>query len=110
MLEANERARESVSAGVKTSTVDAAARNFIELSGYGRFFFHGTGHRVGRQGQENPPKKGGTKEPKTEQNVFTIEPGIYLPNTGGVRIEDMVTVSQDKGNVLTSLPRRLEII
>lgn len=110
VLEANERARESVSTGVKTSTVDAAARNFIELSGYGRFFGHGTGHGVGLQVHESPRITWGRKDRIREDMVFTIEPGIYLPNTGGVRIEDMVTVSQNKGNVLTSLPRRLEII
>ena len=110
VLKANQKARESVSAGVKASTVDAAAREFIKISGYSRFFGHGTGHGVGLQVHESPRIAWDRKERIREHMVFTIEPGIYLPNIGGVRIEDMVTVIENKSKVLTSLPRRLEII
>ena len=110
VLEANKRARECVSTGVKASTVDAAARGFIEMSGYSRFFGHGTGHGVGLQVHESPRITWDRKDRIREHMVFTIEPGIYLPNIGGVRIEDMVTVNQSRSKVLTSLPRRLEFI
>ena len=110
VLEAQKRAIESVKAGARTSVIDAAARDYIEHQGYGDYFGHGTGHGVGLAVHERPVVSWRNKEVVKEHMVFTIEPGIYVPGFGGVRIEDMVTVSKNKADVMTSLPKKLNII
>jgi Xaa-Pro aminopeptidase len=106
---ARERAVLAVSAGRDSSEVDAAARRYITDSGYGDFFGHGTGHGVGIEVHE-APRISWTAARKLERGmVFSIEPGIYLPGLGGVRIEDLVLV-EARGKILTSLGRRLEVI
>jgi Xaa-Pro aminopeptidase len=110
VLEANKRALSLVSPGTKSKEIDSSARNFIKKSGYGEFFGHGTGHGVGLQIHELPQITWNRREIMKENMVFTIEPGIYLPGVGGVRIEDMVIVKPDGSKVLTRLPKELEII
>ncbi|MCK9614548.1 MAG: Xaa-Pro peptidase family protein [Candidatus Omnitrophica bacterium] len=87
--------------GVAVKEVDLAARSFIEKKGYGKFFGHGVGHGVGREVHEIPfigPRSGEILE---EGMVVTIEPAIYLDGKFGIRIEDMVLVGKNKGEVLS---------
>jgi len=110
VLEANKKAISQVSPGVKSEDIDFSARNVIQKTGYGEFFGHGTGHGVGLKVHELPRITWNRRENMKENMVFTIEPGIYLPGVGGVRIEDMVIVTPDGSKTLTALPKRLDII
>ena len=110
VFEAQNRAVKAVKSGVKSAVIDAAARDYIKEEGYDDFFGHGTGHGVGLAVHEKPVVSWRNKEIIKNNMVFTIEPGIYLPGFGGVRIEDMVVAGKGKAEVLTSLPKRLRII
>ena len=110
VLEAQKRGIEKVRAGIEAARIDAAARDYIRKEGYDDFFGHGTGHGVGLAVHEKPVVSWRSKEKVKEHMVFTVEPGIYLPGFGGVRIEDMVVVRRNSAELLTSLPRKLEII
>lgn len=110
VLKANRRAVSSVSDGIRSKKIDAAARDYIRQAGYGDFFGHGTGHGVGLQVHESPRISWNKSRPVRENMIFTIEPGIYIPGIGGVRIEDMVVVKQRGCRVLTSLSRKLELL
>ncbi|MBM4129355.1 MAG: aminopeptidase P family protein [Nitrospira sp.] len=110
VLEAGKKAIARVSPGLEAKDIDHAARDFIRKAGYGRFFGHGTGHGIGLQVHEAPHIYRNRREIIKENMVFSIEPGIYLPGLGGVRIEDMVLVKRYGAEVLTALPKRLEII
>ena len=107
---ARERAVRSVRAGAKSRDIDREARDYIRAKGFGEFFGHGTGHGVDLDVHEGPrisPVSSGTV---SEGMVFTIEPGIYIPGRGGVRIEDMVLVRGGDAQTLTGLGRALEIV
>jgi Xaa-Pro aminopeptidase len=110
VLTANSKAIACVCPGLESRKIDEAARSFIQKAGYGEFFGHGTGHGVGLQVHESPRITWSMSEVIREGMVFTIEPGIYVPGLGGVRIEDMVVVGKRKANMLTSLPREMEIL
>jgi len=107
---ANRKAISSVIPGIESRQVDSAARTFIKNAGYGEMFGHGTGHGVGLQVHELPRISWNKSVPVRENMIFTIEPGIYMPGLGGVRIEDMVVVREKKAEVLTSLRKELEIL
>jgi Xaa-Pro aminopeptidase len=108
VLEAQKRAIERVKPGVKASVVDAAARDYIRRKGYGKRFGHGLGHGVGMAIHEGPGLSERSKAVLKPGTLFTIEPGIYVPGWGGVRIEDMVLVTQAGHEVLTSVPKDLD--
>ncbi len=110
VLDANRKAIASVAPGKTSKDIDSAARNVIKKAGYGEFFGHGTGHGVGLQVHELPRITWIRKEMIRENMLFTIEPGIYLPGIGGVRIEDMVLVRKGEAETLTFLPKHLEIL
>lgn len=110
VLKANRAAVSAVSGGVHTRTIDKAARDVITAAGHGEHFGHGTGHGVGLEVHEQPRVSRLGREYVKAGMVFTIEPGIYLPGTGGVRIEDMVLAGRESCRMLTSLPRELDII
>jgi Xaa-Pro aminopeptidase len=110
VLKSNREAISSVVPGAKTRDIDAAARNIIKKAGYGELFGHGTGHGIGLQVHEAPRLSWMKNDVVRINMVFTVEPGIYVPGLGGVRIEDMVVVGEKKTHVLTSLPKKLEII
>jgi Xaa-Pro dipeptidase len=107
---ANAAGHEAVRPGVPASKVDQAARTVIEEAGYGSFFTHRTGHGLGLEGHEEPYLHGESETILEEGMTFTIEPGIYLPGRGGVRIEDDVVVTAEGVNSLTTLPRSLHIL
>jgi Xaa-Pro aminopeptidase len=107
---ARQKAVAAVVAGVKTQDIDRAARETIKKAGYEAFFGHGTGHGVGLDVHEAPRVSWAKGDRVSEGFVFTIEPGIYVPKLGGVRIEDMLILKGLKGRLLTSLSRELEII
>jgi Xaa-Pro dipeptidase len=110
VLRANEAAQKAAKAGVAMGAVDAAARAVISDAGYGDYFTHRTGHGLGLDIHEPIPQIAGGVEDLLEPGMaFTIEPGIYLPGLGGVRIEDNVVVTESGIDVLTSYERRLAL-
>tara|TARA_Y100001970_G_scaffold277330_1_gene381336 strand:- start:4681 stop:5244 length:564 start_codon:yes stop_codon:yes gene_type:complete len=83
-------------AGITGAEVDKACRDIIKSSGYGEFFNHSTGHGLGLEVHTHPRLSSFNKEPLIENYVVTIEPGIYLPKWGGVRIEDDCWIQKDR--------------
>ena len=110
VLQANTKAIQSVASGLSSRMVDKAARDSIKKAGYADFFGHGTGHGVGLDVHELPRISRLGREYVKTGMVFTIEPGVYIPEIGGVRIEDMVLVEHGGCRVLTALPKELEIL
>lgn len=108
VLSAQEQAIRRIRAGVKASDLDAAARSAIAAAGFGSFFIHGLGHGFGLQIHEPPFLKATNETVLQAGMVITVEPGIYLPGWGGVRIEDDVLVTEDGCEVLTSTPKSFE--
>jgi Xaa-Pro aminopeptidase len=93
----------TMKAGMAIKEVDALARGYIEEQGYGDFFRHGLGHGVGIAVHEAPTINSTSEEFLKENMVLTIEPGIYLPNFGGVRLEDMALITRENAQVLTRI-------
>ncbi|MDX2146487.1 MAG: Xaa-Pro peptidase family protein [Planctomycetota bacterium] len=109
VLEAHERAAAALRAGVLSSEVDRAARSFIAEQGYGERFGHGLGHGIGMNVHENPRLHYMGKGTELQAGqVVTIEPGIYLPGLGGVRLEDDYVVTPKGAEKLGSLPKDLD--
>jgi Xaa-Pro aminopeptidase len=107
---AQERALEAVRPGVGLSEVDGVARGMIEEAGHGERFGHGLGHGVGLDVHEGPRLAKTAEGELAAGNVVTIEPGVYLPGELGVRIEDLVVVTEDGAEVLSSLPKTLTTV
>jgi len=108
-LEAQLAAIAAIKPGANTKAVDTAARSIIEKAGYGQYFGHGLGHGIGRDIHEQPTlRKQGDGEELKPGHIVTVEPGIYLPGLGGVRIEDDVLITDKGCEVLTSLDKSLE--
>lgn len=107
---ANESGRDAIVPGVSAGEIDYAARSFIENKGYGQYFIHRTGHGLGLEGHEAPYIRQGNQSKISTGMTFTVEPGIYLPGQGGVRIEDDVLVTETGSDTITSLSRDLQII
>jgi len=110
VLEAQSRAIGAVKSGIKATLIDTAARDYIKQKGYGRYFGHGTGHGIGLAVHEKPVISERSKDIIKQDTVFTIEPGVYIPGFGGVRIEDVVVVKKKGVELLTTLPRELKIV
>jgi Xaa-Pro aminopeptidase len=100
----------AVRAGAEVAAVDAAARDPIEAAGQGERFGHGTGHGVGLEVHEEPRVARAAEGSLEAGNVVTIEPGVYMPGRFGIRIEDLVVVTDDGCETLTSIPRELTSI
>jgi Xaa-Pro aminopeptidase len=107
VLAANEKAIAGIRAGIKGSDADGIARQHIEKEGYGENFGHGLGHGVGLEVHEEPRLSKKNGKPLGAGMVVTVEPGIYIPGWGGVRIEDIVVIEDDGCRVLTSAPKKL---
>ena len=107
VYEANRAAREFARPGVTCEAVDRVARQVIEKAGFGDYFIHRLGHGLGLSVHELPNIVAGDDTLLRPGMVFTIEPGVYIPQVGGVRIEDNALVTDDGLDVLTSFPREL---
>jgi Xaa-Pro aminopeptidase len=109
--EAQARALAAVRPGASGREVDQVARGIIEEAGHGEHFGHGLGHGVGLEVHEAPrlSRTGGEQSLRTGQ-VVTVEPGVYLPGAFGVRIEDLVVVTEDGGQSLSGLPKTLTVV
>jgi Xaa-Pro aminopeptidase len=108
VLSAQSAAIQSARPGVTCKAVDAAARDTIKKAGQGNNFGHGTGHGIGLMVHEGPSISPLSRDRVEQDMLFTVEPGVYIPGWGGVRIEDMVLVAEKGVEVLTTLPRELE--
>lgn len=107
VLEAQEYARNNILPGMTCEEADRLARNLIASKGYGEYFTHRTGHGLGLEIHEEPYIVA-TNTSRLEQGmVFTVEPGIYIPGLGGIRIEDDVMITETGAESLTSYPRNL---
>lgn len=110
VLSAQLRAAESLKPGADAGKVDAAARDYISGMGYGDNFGHGLGHGLGLEVHELPALKSNSEIRLKKNMVLTIEPGIYLPEIGGVRIEDMALVTSKGCELLTKSSKELIVI
>jgi Xaa-Pro aminopeptidase len=108
--DAHDLAMENVKAGVRIKKIDGLARDFIKNAGFGKYFGHGLGHGVGLSTHEAPSLSPLAKGVLEEGMIITIEPGIYIPGWGGVRIEDMLLVKKGGYRLLTSSGRQLQEI
>ena len=108
--EANAAGRVAAKPGVPCANVDKAARDVIEKSGYGKYFTHRTGHGIGMEGHEEPYMRGDNMQLLEPGMAFTVEPGIYLPDRNGVRIEDNVVITEDGAYVLSDMTREMRVV
>ncbi|MEM3832847.1 MAG: Xaa-Pro peptidase family protein [Thermoprotei archaeon] len=107
ITDAIEQALKVVSPNVKASEIDKAARQVIEMKGYGEYFTHGLGHGIGLAVHEYPTLSSTSDDIIDEYNVVTIEPGIYISGFGGIRIEEDVLVTKNGYQLLSRFPRDL---
>jgi Xaa-Pro aminopeptidase len=109
VLEAQQAALRFLRPGVTSLQADRVARDVIEKAGFGKHFGHSLGHGIGREIHELPHmRKSGAEEEMRPGMVVTIEPGIYIPGEGGLRIEDTVLITHSGCELLTTLDRSLE--
>lgn len=108
--EANERAEALVRPGVRLCDIDAAARGHIAAAGYGEYFTHRLGHFIGMEDHEKGDVSSVNSAPAEAGMVFSIEPGIYLPGSFGVRIEDLVIVTDSGCEILNKVSKELRIL
>lgn len=112
VLEAELAGLQAVRAGAGCRALDALARDVIETAGRGDEFGHGLGHGVGLEVHEGPRLsfRAGEEDRLSAGNVVTVEPGVYVPGGFGVRIEDLVAVTDDGCRILTALPKELQVV
>ena len=108
--QANAAGRAAARPGVSGQEVDRAARKVIAGAGYGQYFTHRAGHGLGLEGHEPPYIVEGNAVPLEAGNTFTIEPGLYVPGLGGVRIEDDVLITENGAESLTTYDRELRVL
>ncbi len=108
--EAQQAGIDAVRAGVVGRDADAVARKVIADAGYGEQYGHSLGHGVGLEIHEGPTLRAASEEVLPAGAVVTVEPGIYLPGVGGVRIEDMVEVTEDGCVPMPSTPKDLRVL
>lgn len=108
VLQARNAALETMRPGVPCREVDASARQMIEQAGYGKYFGHGLGHGIGLEIHEAPRLSPISQDVLQAGMVVTVEPGIYLPGFGGVRLEDDVLITREGCELLSSYPLELE--
>jgi Xaa-Pro aminopeptidase len=110
VLNAQNAALDAVRAGTGGKEVDAVPREMIDAAGHGERFGHGTGHGVGLEVHEGPRLATTSEDELAEGNVVTVEPGVYLPGKLGVRIEDLVVVTENGHRNLSGLPKDLQLV
>jgi len=110
VLEANEAGRAAGKPGTPCAAVDKASREVIEKAGYGVYFTHRTGHGIGMEGHEEPYMRSDNMELLEPGMAYTVEPGIYLPERNGVRIEDNVVITGTEAECLSDMPRELRVV
>ena len=108
VLGAQKAAIEAIKPGAVCGDIDKVARDYIANAGFGEQFIHGLGHGLGLDVHEMPSFHKGCESVLQENMVMTVEPGIYFPGLGGVRIEDDILVTADGYEELSSFPRDLE--
>jgi Xaa-Pro aminopeptidase len=108
--EAQERSSEAVRAGANGQEVDAVSRDIISEAGHGEHYGHGLGHGVGLEIHEAPRLAPTSTDTLATGEVVTVEPGIYVPGRLGVRIEDLVTVTDEGREVFSGLPKELQTV
>jgi Xaa-Pro aminopeptidase len=110
VLEAQLAGIDAVRAGARTAYVDAAARNVLKRHGLDGAFIHSTGHGLGLEIHE-PPRLGKSDKGRLQAGMaITIEPGVYLEDFGGIRIEDTVVVTENGCDILTPTSKELRVI
>jgi Xaa-Pro aminopeptidase len=109
-LAAQQAGLRAVAPTITGRQADAAARGVIEAAGLGQYFGHGLGHGVGLLVHEAPVLRPESEDTLVPNNVVTVEPGIYLPGVGGIRIEDLVVVSENGPLVLTPYTKELQTV
>ncbi|MGM0443653.1 MAG: M24 family metallopeptidase [Fibrobacterota bacterium] len=110
VLQAQEKALAALRPGISCAEIDAIARTHIETAGYGDFFKHGTGHGVGLRVHEPPNLNKKSTAQLQPGMLVTVEPGIYIPGFGGVRIEDLASITTNGYHRLSQTPKELKII
>lgn len=110
VLAGNLAGLEAIRPGVTFASVDLAARDVIASKGYGEYFMHRLGHGLGLDVHEYPSIHSQNQELLQTGMVFTVEPGVYVPGLGGVRIEDDVLVTENGVEILTTFPKELTVI
>ena len=110
VLRAQQAALTAIRPGPTGREVDAIARAIIDEGGHGEHFGHGLGHGVGLEVHEGPRLSKQGNDVLAAGNIVTVEPGVYVPGAVGVRIEDLVLVTEDGGEVLSGLPKALRIV
>jgi Xaa-Pro aminopeptidase len=110
VLQANQEALAAVCSGMAARDLDSVARGVIHRAGYGKWFHHSLGHGLGLRVHERPRISPLSRDVLTEGNVITIEPGVYLPGKGGVRIEDDVLIRAHGMSLITHAPKELLIL
>ncbi len=107
VLDAQEKTVTALYAGIRGKTADAIARKHLARAGYKKEFAHSTGHGVGLQIHEAPRLSPLSKDILKTNHVFTVEPGLYFPNWGGVRIEDTILLTPKGSRILTQSSKKL---
>ena len=110
VLSAQKASLEILRKGLSCKDADAAARDIIASAGYGEYFGHGTGHGVGIEIHESPNLSPRSDAILQVGHIVTVEPGIYIPNKFGVRIEDMALITVDGIENLTNTPKELIVL
>jgi Xaa-Pro dipeptidase len=110
VLEANKRGIEKVKAGIRFCDIDEAARDYITKKGYGKYFTHRLGHSIGIDVHDFGDVSSANTDIVQPGQIFSIEPGIYIPGEVGVRIEDLVIATEDGCEVLNHYPKDLIIV
>ena len=108
--ESNAAGRAAARPGIPCADVDKAARDVIEKSGYGKYFTHRTGHGIGMEGHEAPYMRGDNMQILETGMAFTVEPGIYLTERNGVRIEDNMVITENGAESLSDMPREIRVV
>ncbi len=107
---ANAAGRAAAKPGLPAKVVDIAARKVIEEAGYGQYFTHRTGHGIGMEAHEAPYMRDDNERILEVGMAFTVEPGIYLPNRNGVRVEDDMVITENGAESLSTLPREIVVL